>query len=268
MTPATKAAVASDLVMTAGGLAPRYAVVNTDISLAMSRLPVGDVIRIASSVRINRGWGSSEGTLHDAARPIRHCQQVAARAGAPAMTGPAADRWWNGLVLRHWLRQRRTGDRRRRRHRHGRRAAAARRRAPRRGSTTRLRHRRRDPGADGRDAHRDRMVVGRCACRGDRWRRSARSSRVDELVHAVTRARCPPPVRIARAARARRAGRGRRRRATGGRRPTARAGRSAAGDCKPDDTVVIVHTSGTTGRRNRSTSRSDRWPHGSTCTRR
>lgn len=67
MTPATKAAVAADLVMTAGGLAPQYAIVNTDISLAMSRLPVGDVIRIASSVRINRGWGSSDGALHDAA---------------------------------------------------------------------------------------------------------------------------------------------------------------------------------------------------------
>jgi Thioesterase-like superfamily len=65
MTPATKAAVAADLVMTAGGLAPGYGIVNTDISLGMSRLPVGDVIRIASSVRINRGWGSSEGMLYD-----------------------------------------------------------------------------------------------------------------------------------------------------------------------------------------------------------
>jgi acyl-coenzyme A thioesterase PaaI-like protein len=65
MTPATRAAVAADLVMTAGGLAPGYAIVNTDISLSMNRLPVGDVVRIASTVRLNRSWGSSHGTLYD-----------------------------------------------------------------------------------------------------------------------------------------------------------------------------------------------------------
>lgn len=65
MTPATRAAVASDLVMTAGGLAPTYGIVNTDITLAMNRLPIGEVIRIASRVRLNRSWGSSEGALLD-----------------------------------------------------------------------------------------------------------------------------------------------------------------------------------------------------------
>jgi acyl-coenzyme A thioesterase PaaI-like protein len=65
MTPATRAAVAADLVMTAGGLAPGYAIVNTDVSLSMNRLPVGDVIRIASTVRLNRAWGSAHGALYD-----------------------------------------------------------------------------------------------------------------------------------------------------------------------------------------------------------
>ncbi len=65
MTPATRAAVASDLVMTAGGLVPTYGIVNTDITLAMNRLPIGEVIRIASRVRLNRSWGSSEGALLD-----------------------------------------------------------------------------------------------------------------------------------------------------------------------------------------------------------
>jgi hypothetical protein len=31
----------------------------------MNRLPVGDVIRIASTVRLNRAWGSAHGTLFD-----------------------------------------------------------------------------------------------------------------------------------------------------------------------------------------------------------
>ncbi len=65
MTPATKAAVAADLVLTAGGLVPEYSMVNADVLLGMSRLPVGDVIRIASSVRVNRSWGSSAGVLYD-----------------------------------------------------------------------------------------------------------------------------------------------------------------------------------------------------------
>jgi hypothetical protein len=66
MTPATRAAVASDLVMTAGGVLPDHMTVNADISLSMNRPPIGEWIRIESQVRLNSGgWGSTEGKLWD-----------------------------------------------------------------------------------------------------------------------------------------------------------------------------------------------------------
>jgi len=66
--PATRAAVAADLVMTGGGLLPmdRYQVVNADLCMNLTRPPVGETIRIASVVRIDTGGhGISEGVMHD-----------------------------------------------------------------------------------------------------------------------------------------------------------------------------------------------------------
>lgn len=65
MTPATRAAVAADLVMTAGGVLPDYGIVNADLTLALHRLPVGEDIRIASTVRMSAGHGSTQGWLYD-----------------------------------------------------------------------------------------------------------------------------------------------------------------------------------------------------------
>jgi hypothetical protein len=67
-TPATRAAVAAELVMTGGGLlsTDHYRVVNADLGINLTRAPVGEDIRVSSVVRVNAGGhGISEGVMHD-----------------------------------------------------------------------------------------------------------------------------------------------------------------------------------------------------------
>ncbi|CAB4365477.1 MAG: hypothetical protein F2681_16865 [Actinobacteria bacterium] len=66
MTPATRAAVAADVVLTGGRTYPNNASLNADLTLSMHRLPVGEWIRIEAAVYANAGgWGTSVGTLAD-----------------------------------------------------------------------------------------------------------------------------------------------------------------------------------------------------------
>ncbi len=66
MTPATRAAVAADVVLTGGSTYPKNSSLNADLTLSLHRLPVGEWIRIESTVHANAGgWGTSVGTLAD-----------------------------------------------------------------------------------------------------------------------------------------------------------------------------------------------------------
>ena len=68
LTPALRASLSSEMVMTSGQMLSldRYIVVNADISMSLTRLPVGEDIRITSTVRIgDDGYGVSEGELFD-----------------------------------------------------------------------------------------------------------------------------------------------------------------------------------------------------------
>jgi hypothetical protein len=68
MTPATRAAVASDFTLTGGALMPGYPATNADVVMALNRLPVSTRVRIQSTVRLDPGgWGTSTGMMTDAA---------------------------------------------------------------------------------------------------------------------------------------------------------------------------------------------------------
>lgn len=66
MSPAVRAAVAADVVLTGGSTFPNNASLNADLTMSLHRLPVGEWIRIESAVHANAGgWGTSVGTLAD-----------------------------------------------------------------------------------------------------------------------------------------------------------------------------------------------------------
>jgi hypothetical protein len=68
LTPTVRAALAADLSMTSGAAVPRehYLVINPDLTLSLTRPPVGEWIRISSRVRVEaNGTGLTEATLSD-----------------------------------------------------------------------------------------------------------------------------------------------------------------------------------------------------------
>lgn len=68
MTPAVCASLAAEIIMTVGNSVSldRYSVINADVSLSLTRLPIGTDIRVASVVRLgDGGYGVSEGELFD-----------------------------------------------------------------------------------------------------------------------------------------------------------------------------------------------------------
>jgi hypothetical protein len=56
------------MIMTSGQTVSldRYTVINADISMSLTRMPIGDDIRVTSTVRLgDDGYGVSEGELYD-----------------------------------------------------------------------------------------------------------------------------------------------------------------------------------------------------------
>lgn len=80
LTPAVRATLCADLIMSGGGALPaaKYTVVNPDLSVFLERPPDEGWINVRSAVRIGtQGTGSGEGTLHDShGRFARVCKSL------------------------------------------------------------------------------------------------------------------------------------------------------------------------------------------------
>ncbi|MGD9792962.1 MAG: thioesterase family protein [Acidimicrobiia bacterium] len=68
LTPPLRASLSAEMIMTSGHAVSldRYIVINADISMSLTRMPIGDDIRVTSTVRLSDdGYGVSEGELYD-----------------------------------------------------------------------------------------------------------------------------------------------------------------------------------------------------------
>lgn len=84
MSPAVRAAVAADMVLTGGGTFPNKSSLNADLTMSLHRLPVGEWFRLVSAVYANPGgWGTSVGTLADMQGDFGHVTKSVLYAEAP-----------------------------------------------------------------------------------------------------------------------------------------------------------------------------------------